>query len=100
VEGREGQGESLIEVKPAGQLNPELAMPAVNAELMRRIAEASGGRYATIEQLPALVSGLDLSPLRIRWTERIVLWDGWALLLILAVLLTAEWVLRKLRYLP
>lgn len=100
VEERGGQGERFIEVKAAGQFNPELAAPAVNAGLMRRIAEASGGRYVTIDQLPALVSGLDLAPLRFRWTERIVLWDGWALLLILMVLLTVEWVLRKLRYLP
>jgi hypothetical protein len=100
AEGHEGQGESTIEVKTTGQFNPELAAPEVNPTLMRQIAQAGGGRYATLDQLPALLSGLDLAPLRFRWTERVVLWDGWTLLLALAALLTVEWVARKLRYLP
>ncbi len=100
VEGRDGQGERIIEVGANGRFNPELATPQVNPILMRRIAQASGGEAGTVEDLPELVAGLELDPLRFRWTQRVSLWDGWVFLAVFAALLTVEWVARKLKYLP
>jgi Mg-chelatase subunit ChlD/uncharacterized membrane protein len=100
VEGYEDRGDARLEVSAAGTLDPELAHPVVNPALLRQIAQVSGGEFVTLDELPALIDRLDLDPLRYRWSETIVLWDGWTLLLILAALLTVEWTIRKWKYLP
>ena len=89
-----------MEVLADGAADPELADPAVDSVLLRQVADLSGGRFVSLEGLDGLINGLDLSPLRYRWSERVPLWDGWMMLSILALLLTAEWVLRKWLYLP
>jgi hypothetical protein len=100
VEGYEDRGEATVEVLADGAAEPELADPAVDSLLLRQVAELSGGQFVSLEGLDGLINELDLSPLRYRWSERVPLWDGWMMLSILALLLTAEWVLRKWLYLP
>ncbi len=100
VEGYEDRGEAALEVSGEPGRDPELSHAAINPALLRQIADVTGGEFVTLGQLPALIGRLDFSPLRYRWSERIPLWDGWTMLIALAVLLTAEWVLRKWRYLP
>ena len=100
VEGYEDRGDAHLDVSAEAGLDPELANVAVNAPLLRQIADATGGAFVKLDQLPDLIGRLDLSPLRYRWSQRIPLWDGWTTLLLLAMLLTAEWILRKWRYLP
>jgi hypothetical protein len=100
VEGFEGRGESRIDVSSTEDTDPELALPVVNTRLLRELTELTGGMYTTAETTQSLIDSIDLSPLRYRWSKRIALWDGWTALLILASLLTAEWVLRKWIYLP
>lgn len=100
VEGYEDRGEAVIDVAAGTGAELELAYPQVNPTLMRQLADLTGGEYVTLAELPELINRLDLSPLRYRWSERVPLWDGWGLLSLLALLLTAEWVLRKWKYLP
>ena len=100
VEGFEDRGEATIEVSKAGDTDPELAAPVVNPGLLRQIAELTGGTCTTVDGVAELMESIDLSPLRYRWSQRVALWDGWTALVILALLLTAEWVLRKWIYLP
>jgi len=100
VEGFEDRGDTVIEVSAAGDTDPELAAPVVNPGLLRQMAELTGGTYTTVDGVSGLIDTIDLSPLRYRWSQRVALWDGWTALLILTLLLTAEWVLRKWIYLP
>ena len=100
VVGYEDAGETRVDVSAAEAFDAELALPTVNAALLHKIAELTGGRHVALDALPTLVNEMDLSPLRYRWSQRIALWDGWGMLSLLAVLLTVEWVLRKWLYLP
>jgi hypothetical protein len=54
----------------------------------------------SIEDLPSLISRLDLAPIAHRWSERVTMWDGWVFLAALTFILAAEWLLRKWWYLP
>jgi hypothetical protein len=100
VEGLGSAGERIVQVAAAGAAEAELSDPSVRPALLREIAALTGGQYVPVSDLPQLISRLDLSPLRERWSERKALWDGWGFLCAMAVLLTIEWVLRKWRYLP
>jgi hypothetical protein len=100
VEGHDGEGDGVLEVSSETRADPELANPAVNPELMRQLAELTGGQYGTLDRLPAMLAGMDLAPLKYQWTQRVPLWDGWGALALLTGLLTVEWVLRKWKYLP
>ncbi len=93
-------GDASLEISASADADPELANPTAKPALMRQIAELGGGRYATLDTLPAMLDQLDLAPTRYRWSQHVPLWDGWAALSLLVVLLTAEWVLRKWLYLP
>jgi len=66
-----------------------------NGALLRRLADATGGRYfgdGDIAELPEL-----LRYSRAGVTERVVLpiWDAAALFLVLLTLKTGEWLLRR-----
>jgi hypothetical protein len=71
-----------------------------NWELLRELAEKSGGRFLKVEEAGQLVDLLaqqiDTS---IRSTE-FKLWQSWTTLIVVLVLLTLEWVSRKLAGLP
>ncbi len=100
VEGYEQSGEAVLERVSTGGQELELLNPRVNSELMRQLAEMTSGQAFPVAELPAWMESLDLDPIRYRWSERLSLWDGWWMLGLLAALLTAEWSLRKWRYLP
>jgi hypothetical protein len=70
----------------------------LNEPLLKRLADATGGRYYRVDQLDQLVSAV---PDRVQTVlvpgKPILLWDAlrWPLLLLLAGLLTIEWGVRK-----
>lgn len=78
----------------AGGTDPELIDPGLNEPVLRRIAEASGGRYvpaAEVETIAALLSEA-LPPQRREMRD---LWhNAWSFLAILAIL-SVEWTLRR-----
>jgi hypothetical protein len=73
---------------------------AANWDLLRELATKSGGRFLKVEEagelLHLLAPQLDQAA---RPTEH-KLWQSWATLVIVLVLLTLEWVARKLAGLP
>jgi uncharacterized membrane protein len=78
----------------AGGVDPEFTDPGLNEPVLRRIAEASGGRYvaaADADSVPAWLREALPPPHR----EMRDLWhNAWSFLIVVA-LLSAEWTLRR-----
>ena len=75
--------------------NEEFHKAALNSDLLERLARETGGRYYTpenIDTLPEDISMIDTGSSRVEERE---LWDMPFLFLLLAGLLSAEWILRK-----
>jgi uncharacterized membrane protein len=80
-----------------GGADPEFADPRLNDEVLRRLALATGGRFAFIGEVDpaALASALQAKALESRPLERRELWHrSWVFGLMLTGLL-AEWILRR-----
>jgi uncharacterized membrane protein len=78
-----------------GGMDIELAEPALNEPVLRRVAETSGGHYVTAAEaasLAARVSDIDVGQ---RPTEMRDLWHNGFSLLAIVLLLAAEWLLRR-----
>jgi hypothetical protein len=75
----------------------ELDNAAAERGLLGTLAEMTGGESIPPEQLPALLEKLKEVPkaLMIAVQTKKSLWDTWPLFLLLAVLLSIEWFLRK-----
>lgn len=78
-----------------GGADLEMSEPHLNESVLRRVTEASGGRYLSrgaLSDIPALLAETraEAPPLEVRdvWN------NGWALLLIVG-LLSAEWIVRR-----
>jgi hypothetical protein len=78
----------------------ELQEPAANAELMRQIAEGTGGRFARPEEFDRLLGEMDLSPRTVQERRTVELWDLPVLVGLFVSLLGVEWILRRLWQLP
>jgi uncharacterized membrane protein len=63
--------------------------------LLEAIAAQSGGRYFTLDTLDALPEALDRADVGIRRREVIELWSAPAALLVLLLLKSTEWLLRR-----
>jgi hypothetical protein len=70
---------------------------AMRAPLLRRLAEATGGRFYTPETVGALPEDLRYARSGVTVTERKELWDMPIVLLTLAALLAGEWFVRRAR---
>ena len=75
----------------------EYRRPARNDALLAAIAQASGGRYVSVEEAGSVVPLLRESDLTREVRERRALWNTPALLIAVAALLGSEWWLRKRR---
>jgi hypothetical protein len=79
----------------AGGAERELADPRLNADVLRRIAQASGGRYLPARDAAMLPQLLAAIPLQGPERERQDLWhNGWAFGAVVLAL-AAEWILRR-----
>jgi hypothetical protein len=79
---------------------PEKINLGSNWELLREIADKSGGRFLKVEEAGELLHLLaERHDLSARPTEH-KLWQSWATLVIVLLLLTLEWIGRKLAGLP
>ena len=73
---------------------------SLDASAMRRIAEASGGAALDLSDAKVLSDLLDVPPRRRTITTGVDLWDTPSFFLLVALLLTLEWSLRKRWGLP
>lgn len=82
-----------------GDLNLEFQDTRMNAELLRQLADRSGGRYLEANEIndldAALASQASFVPNVQHQQKEIELWNWRSVLIILIVLLAAEWFLRK-----
>ena len=84
------QGEFTVEA-----FNPEFLNPAMRPNLLRNIADVSGGRF----YLPAEFSAFfdDYAPPPVKYTQRkeVRIFPRWLSLIAVIALLTVEWIIRK-----
>jgi uncharacterized membrane protein len=66
-----------------------------NRALLEAVAQQSGGRYWTLDTLAELPGALDLAEVGIRRREVLELWSAPLALIVLLVLKSAEWLLRR-----
>ena len=82
-----------------GDLNLEFQDTRMNAELLRQLAERSGGRYLEPEEfdnLDAALASQDSFAPNVQHQQReLELWNWRTVLIVLIVLLALEWFLRK-----
>ena len=91
--------EATLSVGP--RRTPELTDVSSDRQLPDRIALLTGGRVLLPEEagtLPELLAGNGDEEIELR--EDVQLWDHWLLLVGFFVLMTTEWVVRKLHGLP
>ncbi len=80
-----------------GPVDAEFADVTADLPLLQQVAARTGGRAVPLDQLPALAAELAplLQPTLVPTTIDDPLWDAWPLLVLIVLLLTAEWVMRK-----
>jgi hypothetical protein len=82
-----------------GDLNLEFQDTRMNAELLRQLADHSGGRYLEPSQIndldAALASQASFAPNVEHQAKEIELWNWRTALIVLILLLATEWLLRK-----
>lgn len=69
--------------------------PAQNRELLTKLAEQTGGRYWTLDELAGLPEEIRFSEAGVTAREIMDLWDMPFFFLLLLVLRAAEWLLRR-----
>ena len=84
----------LFSVRSTSQ---ETILKPINERVLRNIARASGGRYGRLESLNPALQELRIRERSERKLEYHSLWQTPFMVLFLILLLTIEWVIRKLR---
>ena len=69
--------------------------PAQNRELLTMLAEQTGGRYWTLDELAGLPEEIRFSEAGLTARETLDLWDMPLIFLLLLGLKSAEWLLRR-----
>ena len=75
----------------------EFSDASMDSGLLKRIAEASGGRYFTLPEVPQLVNAIAYTPNAYSSAVQIDLWDQPWLLALLVTLLCLDWLTRRLK---
>lgn len=78
----------------------ELSELSANRDLLAQIADVSGGRLFLADQLHELPKMFKTFDGNVSKYEEAPLWDRWPWLVLLGVLMTTEWVIRKVNGLP
>jgi uncharacterized membrane protein len=78
-----------------GGSDREFADPRLNESLLRRVARASGGRYARAADAPHLLKSLEAATPLDATPERRDLWHQPSAFAAIILLLSAEWILRR-----
>ena len=92
VGGRSSEESALVLVEPAG---PEEREPRARPDLLRQMAQATGGRYLG---QPASLPDLEFrapQSVRVNWRRDVELWSHWWSLLFCVLILGLEWAVRR-----
>ncbi|MGL4424620.1 MAG: hypothetical protein ACRCZF_28460, partial [Gemmataceae bacterium] len=84
----------MLEYRVSLPPDHELAPGGLAEEPLRQLAASTGGQFYHEEELHTLSSKLATKTVQFTRREEILLWNVWALLLVIG-LLSAEWVVRK-----
>ena len=82
------------------EIRQELTETDMRLENLQRIADLTGGATLGVRELPKLASLVNGEPLTTTVRSERPLWDHWLVILLLAGLLGAEWILRRRHDLP
>jgi hypothetical protein len=78
------------------QEDRELENPAADFQLLRQLAELTGGKAPAPEQLDEVIGQIDPDQIVESVVQKQVrLWDNWPFLVLFVTVLTLEWWLRK-----
>lgn len=77
----------------------EMRQLAADHELLRGLAQVSGGSFESFENFPKFVRSLQEEDLNLEISQPVYesLWDRWEFFALFLAVITAEWVLRKRR---
>jgi uncharacterized membrane protein len=92
-----GRDKTLLQVRPA---TAELRQPSQNAELLKRLAQETGGKYLPLDRAEELPRHLREATHVIEKHRDNDLWDKWPVFAAIIALLCGEWFLRKRSGLP
>jgi uncharacterized membrane protein len=75
----------------------EFENPRLDEDLLRGVAKAGGdgGEYFSIERLNEIPPKIQPREEKVPREQNIELWDNWAVLALFTLMITAEWILRK-----
>lgn len=76
-------------------VNREFLSTRQNNRFLNRLSEKSGGLYVNEDEAEKLVESLNLNPELKQETETIEMWNHWPFMLIIIILLSVEWFIRK-----
>lgn len=88
------------ELQVTKRVSTELANVSCHREFLQQIADAAGGRLMEPWQLSELPDLLSVQPESSDEIQERTLWDHWGTMLMFFVLLSAEWITRKMHGLP
>jgi MG2 domain len=92
VKGEEAEGRADFAVRMP-QL--EFDHPAMDRETLAVVAECSGGKFFRLEDLDKLAAAISTSRPLVTEEDESPLWDRWGMLILLVLVLGAEWLIRK-----
>ena len=82
--------------RPDRETSPELAVTVQDTSTLKRAAETTGGRFVPLDRADILSDILPRPRESVVGTEaRMPLWNAWYVLLVLFLLLGAEWLIRR-----
>jgi hypothetical protein len=87
-----GRDQGLFAVEA---FNIELLNPRARFDVLRGVAQKSGGQFAPIERAAEVFRALNVEPREITRKREIPLWNQALLLWVIIALLAAEWTIRK-----
>jgi hypothetical protein len=91
---KESSGKIMIE-----KFSIEEVEQGGNPEMLKQLADRTGGSYARINQFEALLNKLDLEPIQAHETGEASIWNNYWLLVIFISMLGLEWGIRKFNHL-
>lgn len=97
VEGAEDSGKAFFTVGPP---RLEFAEPAMNQTLLEHLAEVTGGGLYQVDELPRLLAELRTQRPQMREQVEDELWDAPLVLVLVTLLFSTEWFIRKRSDLP
>ena len=79
--------------------NLEMSEPAMQEDLLRSMADLSGGRYLSVREWPSLAGSLGGQERTVTEQKSMDLWDRWPPYVLLALCLGLEWFIRRRHHL-